>query len=399
MLLASLAHAAALDSIILPKDEVELGHPAGSAHSDPVRGRGATFRSGEVVGEYRLSRLLGSGAMAEVWAANVQNGGLARPVALKLVLGEYQRDPEYRRMFLDEAMVASTIRHPNVCEVRDLRQDQGLLFMVLELVIGDSLRGLLQSPSGIQGLPHDVAARIVSEACAGLHAAHEATDPEGNPLGVVHRDVSPPNILVSLDGQVKISDFGIAKARVQYHTRTRTGDIKGNFAYIAPEQALSGRVDRRADVHSLGCVLYLATVGRRPFGGGPQALGRVVRGEYQLPCSLDPTYPKPLQSIVVRALATEPHERFQTADEMRLALEEWLVSEGRLVLPSDVATVVRQRIDPEQRKLLDFLSTHERRLPRHLFVGLANERRSTSASPPPCESDPPRPAPESFRSS
>jgi serine/threonine-protein kinase len=264
--------------------------------------------------------------------------------------------------------------------------------MVLELVIGDSLRGLLQGHGKLEALPCDIAARIVADACAGLHAAHESSDPAGCPLNIVHRDVSPPNILVSVNGEVKVSDFGIAKARVQYHTRTRTGDIKGKFAYVAPEQVLGGRVDRRADIHSLGCVLYLATLGQRPFGGGPEALGRVVRGEYQDPSAVDPAYPASLQAIVRRALASEPTARYQTADEMRVALEEWLISESRLVLCTDVAKVVRARLNDDQRELVEFLSTMEGSVPEELLVGLSGGGDAADLKPGRGEGALPRPS-------
>ncbi len=136
--------------------------------------------------------------------------GLARAVALKLVRPEFAVEAEYARMFIDEAVIASTVRHPNICETYELGRDENLLFMVMEWVAGDTLSGLMRG-SALSALPVEVAARICAEACAGLHAAHEAKDADGNGLGIVHRDISPPNILVSVNGHVKVSDFGIAK--------------------------------------------------------------------------------------------------------------------------------------------------------------------------------------------
>jgi serine/threonine-protein kinase len=136
----------------------------------------------------------------------------------------------------------------------------------------------------------------------------------------VHRDVSPPNILISTTGHVKVSDFGIAKARYQLHSKTRTGEIKGKFAYIPPEQILGRGVDRRADVYAMGCVLYIATLGLRPFGGGASALGKIVQGKYLRPTEIRSNYPPGLEAIVLRALASDPAQHFQTADELRLAL-------------------------------------------------------------------------------
>ena len=223
--------------------------------SDPRDPRGVGVLSGRTVGRYQLILPIGAGGMAQVWAAKPKTGGLARTVAMKLVLPEFGDDPEYGKMFVDEAMVASAVRHPNVCEIHELGRDGDLLFMVLEWIAGDSLTGLLTRGSEFRPLPDEIAARIASEACAGLHSAHEAIGPDGQPLGIVHRDVSPPNILVSMQGHVKVSDFGIAKARYQLHSKTRTGEIKGKFAYIPPEQILGRGVDRRADIYAMGCVL------------------------------------------------------------------------------------------------------------------------------------------------
>src|SRR5262245_36835201 len=309
--------------------------------------------AGKTIGRYRLFYPIAAGRMAQVWTARPEGGGLARTVAIKLVRPEFAADDEYSRMFIDEAMVASSIHHPNVCEIYELGRDGDLLFMVLEWVAGDSLSGLVQRGADLSPLPDQVAARIVADACAGLHAAHEAIGPDGQPLGIVHRDVSPPNILISMHGHVKVSDFGIAKARHQLHSKTRTGEIKGKFAYIPPEQILGRGVDRRADVYAMGCVLYVASLGLRPFGGGATALGKIVQGKFRLPSELRADYPEGLQEIVVKALATDPNQRYQTAEEMRIALEQWMLGSSRMVVPGDVARIVRDRMNPERRKLVE----------------------------------------------
>jgi len=319
-----------------------------------------------MVGRYRLLVPIGAGGMAQVWAARPETAGLARVVAVKLVLPDYASDGEYERMFVDEAMVASAIRHPNVCETLELGRDGDLLFMVLEWIAGESLSGLLQQQGALHPVPDPIAARIVAEGCAGLHAAHEAIGQDGEPLGVVHRDVSPPNILISTTGHVKVSDFGIAKARYQLHSKTRTGEIKGKFAYIPPEQILGRGVDRRADVYAMGCVLYIATLGLRPFGGGASALGKIVQGRYLKPTEIRANYPPGLEAIIVRALASDPNLRFQTADEMRAALEAWLMSVGEVVMESDVADVVRARLSKDRRMVIDAVTTSGRALPEAL---------------------------------
>jgi serine/threonine protein kinase len=331
---------------------------------------------GRIVGRYKLLVPIGAGGMAQVWAARPETAGLARTVAIKLVLPD-GADPEYERMFVDEAMVASAIRHPNVCETLELGRDGDLIFMVLEWIAGESLSGLLQQGGTLQPLPDPIAARIVAEGCAGLHAAHEALGADGEPLGIVHRDVSPPNILISTTGHVKVSDFGIAKARYQLHSKTRTGEIKGKFAYIPPEQILGRGVDRRADVYAMGCVLYIATLGLRPFGGGASALGKIVQGKYLRPTEIRSSYPPGLEAIVLRALASDPAQRFQTADDLRVALEQWLMAESEVVMESDVAEVVRKRISKERRMVIDAVMTSGRALPEALARQLLSQKDRT----------------------
>jgi serine/threonine protein kinase len=349
----------------------QRGSQAQSGAAEPTQGASDTgttpnpagrVEAEQLVGRYRLLFPIAAGGMAEVWAAKPDGGGFARPVAIKLVRPEFAMDAEYARMFVDEAMVASAIRHPNICETYELGREENLLFMVLEWVAGDSLSGLLRGAE-LNPLPDEIAARVCAEACAGLHAAHEASDADGNPLGVVHRDVSPPNILVSIHGHVKVSDFGIAKAKNQLHARTRTGEIKGKLAYIPPEQVLGQGVDRRADIYAMGCVLYVCTLGLRPFGSGAKALGNIVRGNYRKPRDLRPSYPEELERIVSRALAADRQQRYQTADELRFDLEQWLLTLPAPTQSADVARVVRQRLSEERKKMIDVLFNAGRTIP------------------------------------
>jgi eukaryotic-like serine/threonine-protein kinase len=333
------------------------------------RGKGpAGLKPGAHLGRYRLLAPLASGGMAHVWAAKPEGKiGFSRTVALKVVRTEYSADAEYTRMLIDEAQVAGAIHHPNTCELYELDEDQGMLFMVMEWVAGDSLAGLMHRPANaealpypfagiaLEPLPYSVAARIVSDACAGVHAAHEARDQEGNPLNIVHRDISPPNILVSLEGQVKVSDFGIAKARYQLHARTRTGEVKGKFAYIPPEQIIGKGVTRRADVYALGCVLYVATLGLRPFGSGPSAMPKILQGDYKRPSQLLPSYPEGLEAIVVKAVSRNQDDRYATAEELRHVLEEWLTESQVVITPADVARVVRERLDEDKKRTIEAL--------------------------------------------
>lgn len=332
------------------------GESRSTVHDSVGEGMSSRLRPGERIGRYRLLAPLASGGMAEVWAAKPEGKlGLSRTVAMKVVRAEYAADAEYTRMLIDEATVASAVHHPNVCDLLELDQQDDLIFMVMEWVAGDSLAGLLHRGAEIVPLKYHLAARIVADACAGAHAAHEATDPEGAPLGIVHRDISPPNILLSLQGQVKVSDFGIAKARHQLHSRTKTGEVKGKFAYIPPEQIVGGTVDRRADIYALGCVLYVATLGLRPFGSGPQAMHKILEGHYRRPTELKPTYPEDLEAIILTALAPAMEDRFETAEAMRLALEEWMADHDHVVGPPEIARVVQRRLSPEKRAAIEEL--------------------------------------------
>lgn len=328
------------------------------------------FTPGSHIGRYRLLAPLASGGMAQVWAAKPEGTGFARTIALKLIRQEYAADDEYARMFVDEATVAASIRHPNVCETYELGRQDGVLFMAIEWVAGDSLAGILHRDQGLEPLPMPLAARIVADACAGLHAAHEAVGPDGALLGVVHRDVSPPNILLSLQGQVKVSDFGIAKARFQLHSRTRTGEIKGKFAYIAPEQIGGKNIDRRVDIFALGCVLYVATVGLRPFGSGPRAMSKILSGEYKRPSSLIEGYPAELEGVVARCLQKSPADRFSTADEMRTELERWLLTAPTPIGTKDLAGLVSQRLDASKRGVVETLMRSNQFLPEAMVYQL-----------------------------
>ena len=316
---------------------------------------------GSKIGRYRLIALLASGGMAHVWAAEPDSsGGISRTVAIKVIRPDLAADPEYSRLFVDEATIATAVSHPNVCQTYELDRHNNVLFMAMEWVPGDSLAGLIRVANRFWPLEPAIGARICADACAGLHAAHEAVGPDGRPLGVIHRDVSPANILVSLNGQVKVSDFGIAKARHQLHERTRTGEVKGKFGYLAPEQIAGDPTDRRADIYAMGCVLYTATLGMRPFGNGPEAMPKILLGEFKRPSDIDPSYPPGLEAIVLKALEQRPAHRFQNADAMREALESWLWDARIPVSQADIARTAKERISREAQQAIHHLQTRGR---------------------------------------
>ncbi len=315
----------------------------------------SSLGSGARLGRYELLIPIAYGGMARVWAARLHGQrGFSKTVAIKTILPHLAHNPEFERMFLDEARIAAGVHNPNVCEIYELGEEGNVLYLVMEWVNGDSLMHVLRGASGKTGTPIDVrlAARIVADACAGLHAAHELTDDDGRLMNVVHRDVSPHNILVSLEGNVKVADFGVAKALGQTHQETAAGQVKGKVAYMAPEQIGGSAFDRRADIFGMGCVLYEAATGVQPFrgGGDPQVMQAVLRGTYEPPSSLVKGFPAELAAVIDRALAPDPRARFATAETMRVAIEEWLAKSGSIVTSTQVGSLVRQRLGPSLDK-------------------------------------------------
>ncbi|CAN5925671.1 hypothetical protein BH11MYX4_BH11MYX4_14590 [soil metagenome] len=312
------------------------------------------LRPGTRLGRYELLVPIARGGMARVWAARLHGQrGFQKLVAIKVILPNLAEEPEFERMFLDEARIASGVHHPNVCEIYELGEEKKTLYLAMEWVSGDSFARVLRSNGKTEAVEPRVVARIVADACAGVHAAHELVNEDGRSLGVVHRDLSPHNILITAAGTAKVCDFGVAKALGQLHEATSAGQLKGKIAYMAPEQITGSPVDRRSDVFSLGCVLYEATTGQRPFrgDGDHQVMHAVLKGELVPPTSLIRNYPQELERIVMRALAPQPILRFPTAERMRFSLEEF-VARGQLVTQSNVAQVLKARIGDliERRK-------------------------------------------------
>ncbi len=315
-----------------------------------------SLEPGTVVGRYRLIRRLAQGGMAQLWAGEpIRGSGVQQTVAIKVIRPDIASDEKYSAMFIDEANVAMAIEHPHVCRTYELGHEGSLLYMCMEWIAGDSLAGLLRKEGAVTALEPELASRIVADALAGLHAAHEAKNQEGEPLGVIHRDVSPPNILISLSGQVKVSDFGIAKARHQLHERTKTGEVKGKFAYLAPEQITGRQADRRIDIYAMGCVLYVAAVGLRPFGNGPEAMTKILKGQVKRPSTVRPNFPLDLEEIIMRAIEKDPDARYSTAAEMRTALERWLISQKRVVTQGHIAQALSDRLPPSTRTVIESL--------------------------------------------
>ncbi len=307
---------------------------------------------GDRLGSYQLLTPIARGGMGMVWAAR-RTGRLGLPqiVAVKTALSEATEQTE--QLFFDEARVAASIDHPNVCRVHDLGEEGGVLYLAMDWIDGASL-SMVVSAVKERRLDFHLAAYIVAEACAGLHAAHELRDEENRPLHVVHRDATPQNILLSVKGAIKVTDFGIVKTNNQAHQETQAGEVKGKLSYLAPEQLLGKPCDRRVDIFALGAVLYLVSTGKDAFrdqsAGG--TLLQVLKGCPDPPTSLVPGYPAELERIVFRALASQPEERYETAEEFRKALLAFIRHSNVKVGPEDVARLVNQRLGHamEQRR-------------------------------------------------
>ena len=281
------------------------------------------------LGKYELLLPLAAGGMARIYIGRSTGiGSFERHVVLKLITPERMNDPIAVQMFLDEARLAAALNHQNVAQVFEVGEDLGIHYLAMEYVHGQDLRALL-AKAGSQGtrIPLELALTVTAGAAAGLNHAHERHGPDGQPLGIVHRDVSPSNIMIGYDGSVKLLDFGIAKA-THRSVETQAGIIKGKFAYMAPEQCRGRDVDRRSDVFSLGIILYEITTQHRCFRADSDfdTMHRIVTGDVVRPTRLIQGYPQALEAIVMKALAVDANQRYQSAGLLLEAVESFAVS-------------------------------------------------------------------------
>ncbi|MBI5533632.1 MAG: protein kinase [Deltaproteobacteria bacterium] len=304
------------------------------------------IKPGQTIGRYEFLVPIAKGGMAAVWAARLKGSrGFSKTVAIKTMLPSLSDDPLFEEMFLDEAQIAAQIHHPNVVEIMDLGEEQDVLYIVMEYIDGESLATILRAVAKKHGgIPLPIAVQMMADACSGVHAAHELKNVDGKTVGLVHRDISPQNILTTYDGVVKLVDFGVAKAAGRTSSETTAGQIKGKAPYMSPEQAMGHKVDRRTDIFAMGIVLYQVTTGKHPFRGESDVatLHNILHRTVPSPRFVDPKYPRPLEAVLQKALNRDPEKRFQTAAEMSDALGRVFPPTVRRVTVSDVSKYVQE---------------------------------------------------------
>lgn len=309
-----------------------------------------------LLGRYALYDELASGGMATVHLGRLLGPvGFARTVAIKRLHPQHAKDPEFVAMFLDEARLAARIRHPNVVATLDVVATSGEVFLVMEYVAGESLASLLGAVSRAkERIPLSFAVHIASGALQGLHAAHEATNEKGEPLHLVHRDVSPHNVLVGTDGVARVLDFGVAKAAGRLQT-TDEGRIKGKISYMAPEQLAGRGVSARTDIFAASVVLWEALTGRRLFHGADpgEIVGKVLNGDIARPSTKNPDIPEKLDALVMKGLARDPDQRFATALEMAVALEDAVGLVSAREVGTWVGNCARRRLDDRAARVAE----------------------------------------------
>lgn len=336
------------------------------------------------LGRYVLFEEIASGGMATVHLGRLLGaGGFARTVAIKRLRPAMARDPEFVAMLIDEARVASRVRHPNVAATVDAFDHEGELFLVMDYVHGESLRGLMRTDLRTRRrISPSIAAGVICGALHGLHAAHEATSETGEPLCIVHRDVSPQNILVGLDGVPRVVDFGIARAAVRLQN-TRDGQLKGKVTYMSPEQLMprGPKPDRRTDIFTAGIVLWEALTGKRLFGGDTEldVMDSVLTQSIEAPSRVAKDISSSLDRVVLKALSREMKHRFENARDFAFAIEEAMP--GGLASQYRIGAWVERRAGAKLSILDDDIARAERATP--FDVQQARRTLASASEPPP----------------
>ncbi|MHB8879518.1 MAG: serine/threonine protein kinase [Myxococcaceae bacterium] len=300
-------------------------------------------------GKYELLAKLARGGMAQTYRAQMRGeAGVVKPVVIKRVLSAYADDKKFVESFIQEARISATLSHSNIAQVFDFGRAEGEYFLAMEFVHGTDLGQVLKAAraKGFWHLPMAVASFVALEMAKGLHYAHTRLGPDMRPLDLVHRDVSPENVLISWEGEVKLIDFGVAKARLAGRNQTEAGTVKGKYSYFSPEQARGEEIDGRTDIFATGVVLYRMLGGRNPFEGGMhKALYNLARGQYTPLSTLNPGIPADLVSVVERAMALDLNGRFPDAAALADALSAFLHRELATFSARDVAHFMQYLFD------------------------------------------------------
>jgi serine/threonine protein kinase len=315
---------------------------------------------GSTTNSYELLAKLAMGGMAEIFLARASAAGVDRYVVLKRVLRQRAQDVRFMQMFLDEARLAAQLQHANIAQVHDIGQLGDSFFFTMEYVHGETLVEIFARANAQQrAIPIGCVLTIVAGAAAGLHYAHERIGVDGVPLGIVHRDVSPSNLMITYEGTVKLVDFGVAKAG--HRTReTSTGTIKGKLSYMSPEQCRGKDMDRRSDLFSLGIVMWEMLTGERLFkvtGTEYEQMQRIVRDPTPAPSSRRADVPPELDAVVAKLLEKDPDQRFQSADELLEAIEAIAVRTGSVLSTAGLGRFVRELCGRRPEPWIEIRST------------------------------------------
>ncbi|NVB85471.1 MAG: serine/threonine protein kinase [Kofleriaceae bacterium] len=357
------------------------------------------FHPGHTLGKYEIVRELATGGMARIYLARVRGtAGFEKNVVLKCILPHLAADNAFVTMFLDEARLAATLRHSNIADVIDVGIEDGTYFFAMEYVNGQNARSVrLRAKDTNLPIPLEVAVAIVAGTASALEHAHTRESTHG-PLELVHRDVSPSNILVSYEGAIKLVDFGIARATSRVSAKTRPGIRKGKTPYLSPEQCRGHAIDRRSDLFSLGTVLYELATGTRPFRGNSdfEVMEAIVDAKPAPPSTLVPTLPARLDDIVIKLLARAPAVRFQSAAELLEALDDLVASQGLRTTAHVVARYMHDLYDekptaPFARAFIEEGPTETFRKPRPGTVLPPRRSKRASTAPVDTFSEPTRP--------
>jgi eukaryotic-like serine/threonine-protein kinase len=336
----------------LPSAQPTYSPESSDLHSEPLPRR---------FGKYTLLRKIATGGMAELFLAIQKSvAGFEKLIVIKRILPSMNHDKAFIEMLLHEARIAATLSHANIVQIFDVGQVEGTYYIAMEHVHGEDLRSIVRQmrKKAVSEFPLEHTVAIMLAVCGGLAYAHEKRDLDGSSLNIVHRDISPQNIVVTFSGDVKIVDFGIAKSDTKMQMETRSGKLKGKVPYMSPEQARGEPIDSRSDIFAVGVMLFELTTGKRLFKGQSEfeTLKLICEREYPLPSQIRPGYPPELESIVMRALMKERSERYQNARDMQGALETFVRREqipvSNIALTEFMQNLFEEKLASQKQDLL-----------------------------------------------